>query len=38
MGADSSAKNTLNASKKIQPNLSAQAQKLGIFEKSSLCP
>ena len=33
MGADSLAENTPNASKKIQPKVSAQAQKFEIFEK-----
>ena len=33
MGADKSAENTPNAPKKFQSNLSAQAQKFGIFEK-----
>ena len=32
MSADKSAENTLN----FQPNLSAQAQNFGIFEKKSL--
>ena len=35
MGADISAENTPNAPKSLGPKLSAQAQKFGIFEKSS---
>ena len=40
MDADKLAENTPNAPKSIQPNLSAQAQKFGIFEKKALsgCP
>ena len=33
VGADSLAENTLNAPKIVRPNLSAQAQKFGIFDK-----
>ena len=36
MDTDSLAENTPNASKKIQPKVSAQAQKFEIFEKSSV--